>query len=554
MSDEIEELEDDDYDFYDDLAFKNNTNLRPCGVDTPYTDEQAIEIAKCAKDPIYFISKYIKVIHPDRGLVLMELYEYQKRMIRTYHKNRFSIAKTSRQMGKTTVAAAFFIWYILFNDEKSVAILANKQSTADEVLARIRLAYENLPKWLQQGVATWNKRTIELENKSKVFCAATSSTGIRGKTINILYLDEMAFIPNTQAEDFFTSVYPTITASTKSRVIITSTPNGFNAFYKFWNEAENKRNGFKTVEALWHEIPGRDQKWYDEQRAILGDLKAAQELDATFLGSSMQLLTPSTMARLSHDKPIKEFKEEYIGLRIYEIPKDNKRYVMTVDVSRGRHLDDSAFIVFDVTTQPYRIVAAYNNNEVSPLMYSAIVHKVCKNYNDAYALIEINDVGSEVASAMYHDFEYENMFWSKAGTILGKTGSDPYPGIRTTKKTKRIGCATAKDLIERNNLLINDFLTISQFSTFIQSTSGSYEADEGFKDDMVMCVVLFAWLATQPWFKDLTDQDMRTKMYSSAIDKMDHDLPVNFGFSDGREMQVDASNPFHPEAMSLLLH
>ncbi len=518
------------------IQFKNNANLRPCGVDIPYTDEMAKELLRCEDDPIYFIKNYVKVVHPDRGIVLMELYEYQERMIKAYHENKRVIFLTARQQGKTTVSAAYFIWYILFNKDKSVAILANKQATADEIMDRVRLAYENLPKWMQQGVKTWNKRTIVLENGSKAFGAATSKTGTRGKTVNLLYLDEFAFVENNQANEFFTAVYPTITAGVGSKVFMTSTPNGFNHFYKFWNEADPTKknfNGFYRLRVHWHETPGRDQAWYDTQYAVLGELKAAQELDAEFLGSSLQLLKASTMARLTHDEPLKSYDGEYVGLRIYTPPKKDHSYVMTVDVSRGRHLDDSAFWVVDVTQQPYRIVATFNNNEVSPLMYANIVHKICKNYNDAYVLVEINDVGSEVANSLYYDFEYENMFWTKSGDVLGKKGADPYPGIRTTKKTKRIGCANLKDLVEKNNLLINDYLTISQLSTFVQSKSGSYEADEGFKDDMVMCGVLFSWMASQPWFKDLTDQDMRIQMYENSIKQIEDDLTPAIFFSNG---------------------
>lgn len=537
----------------DALNFKKNTNLRPPKAEIPYTDYMLDEYTKCANDPVYFIRNYVKVIHPDKGLVLMDLYEYQERMIRAYHNNKRVIFMTSRQQGKTTVSAAYFVWYIIFNDEKSVAILANKQATADEIMHRIRLAYENLPKWLQQGVKTWNKRTIELENGSKCAGFATASTGIRGKTVNLLYLDEFAFVENNQANDFFTSVYPTITAGKNSKVFVTSTPNGFNHFYKMWNEAEKKINGFFPLRVHWHETPGRDQKWYDEQKSVLGELKAAQELDAEFLGSSLQLLRPATMASLSYDIPIKQYQDSYAGLSIYKYPEKDHSYVMTVDVSRGRHLDYSAFLVIDVTTQPYRIVASYRNNDVSPLMYSAIIHKIAKNYDEAYVLVEINDVGSEVANDLYFTFEYENMFWTKSGDQLGRKGADPYPGVRTTKKTKRIGCAQLKDLIEKQNFLVNDFWFITELSTFVQSiTSGSYEADEGFHDDMVMCGVLFGWMANQPWFKELTDQDMREVMYARQIAQMEEDLAPAPIFVDGRE-NYNSDPRFDREAMDLLL-
>lgn len=551
----------DNDDFLDELLedsqFKNNPNLLQIGAKVPRTLEQMLELNKCEEDPIYFIKNYIKVIHPDKGLVLMDLYEYQERMIRAYHENKRVIFLTARQQGKTTVSAAYFVWYILFNKAKSVAILANKQATADEIMDRVRLAYENLPKWMQQGVQTWNKRTIVLENGSKCFGAATSKSGTRGKTVNLLYLDEFAFVENNQANEFFTAVYPTITAGRESKVFMTSTPNGFNHFYKFWNEADPERgkgwNGFHRLRVHWYETPGRDQTWYETQKAVLGELKAAQELDAEFLGSSLQLLSAATMSRLSYENPIREYKDKYKGLKIYSDPAKDRNYVMTVDVSRGRHLDSHAFWVVDVSAQPYKIVATYNNNETSPLMYATIIYQICKNYNEAYVLVEINDVGSEVANALYYEWEYENMFWTKAGDLLGKRGADPYPGIRTTKKTKRIGCANLKDLIEKEALMVNDFQTITELSTFVQSQSGSYEADEGFHDDMVMCGVLFAWLQSQPWFKDLTDRDMRSEMYSDAIRQAEEDLLPSFGYSNGQENEFGGTE-YDVEAMRLLLN
>lgn len=528
--------------YIESLIFKSNPNLRPANAQISYTKEMVEEYIKCANDPIYFIKNYVKVVHPDRGVVLMDLYEYQERMIRTYHENRLSIAMTARQMGKTTTAAAYFVWYIIFNENKNVAILANKQATADEILHRIRLAYENLPKWLQQGVKSFNRRSIELENGSRVFCAATSSSGIRGRTINVLYIDELAFVQNTQAEEFFTSVYPTITASKDSKVILTSTPNGFNHFWKFWTEAEKGINGFAHIQCHWYEMPGRDQKWYEMQKAVLGELKAAQEIDANFLGSSRQLLTASTMSRLSASIPIKVFDGEFEGLRIYKEPVKDHTYTMTVDVSRGRHLDASAFSIFDITEYPHTVVAVFNNKNVSPLMYAGIVWKMARNYNDAYILVEINDVGAQVADELYFTYEYGNMYWTKSGDILGKQGADPYPGVRTTKKTKRIGCANLKDIVEKQQLLINDAQTIQELSTFVQSDSGSWEADDGFNDDMVATLWLFAWLATQPWFVELTDKSMRNQMYLNKMKEIEETLtPMGF-FSDGLSHETEDIN------------
>jgi len=524
------------------LSFKSNPNLRPVNSPIEYTEEMLDEYIKCSQDPIYFICKYVKVVHPDRGVVLMELYDYQKEMVDSYYHNRFSIVRTARQQGKTQTAAAFFVWYIIFNDNKSVAVLANKQATSDEILSRIRMSYENLPKWLQMGVKVFNRRSIELENGSKLFGAATSSSGIRGKTINLLYIDEMAFIQNTAFEEFFTSVYPTITASRDARVILTSTPNGFNHFYKFWSDAEKGINGFNPVRVHWYQTPGRDQKWFESQMAILGEQKGAQEILAEFMGSSRQLLSATTMATLTYDIPIKTYEGEFAGLKVYKTPEKERVYTMTVDVSRGRHLDASAFSIFDVTEYPHRVAATYKNNEVPPLMYAGICFNMAKNYNEAFILVEINDVGAQVADELFHTYEYENLYWTKSGDVLGKKGADPYPGIRTTKKTKRIGCANLKDIVERNQLIVNDADTITELSTFVQADSGTWEADDGFHDDMVATLWLFAWLVTQPWFVDLTDRSMRNKMYLAKEKEMEDSL-TPFGFiQDGLSDELEEVN------------
>ena len=520
------------------FAFKGNSNLRPEGAIVEYSAEMIEEYLKCKNDPIYFIKKYIHVVHPDRGIVLMDLYDYQERMIRAYHENKRVIFLTARQQGKTTVSAAYFVWYIIFNDAKSVAIFANKQSTADEIMSRVRRAYENLPMWLQQGVKTWNKRTVELENGSVIFGRATSASGNRGGSVNILYLDEFAFVQNTQAEEFFTSVYPTITAGKDSKVFMTSTPNGYNHFHRFWHEANKDKedgwNGFTPLRIHWYETPGRDQKWYDEQKVVLGEIKAAQELDAEFMGSSMTLLTGSVLSRLTYDRPIQEYTDNYKGLKVYSLPEKGKIYSMAVDVSRGRHLDYSAFTVFDITTYPHTIAATYRNNEIAPLLYSSILQTVGLKYNEAYILIEINDIGGQVADTLWNDLEYENIHWTKSGEQLGKSGADPYPGIRTTKKTKRIGCANLKDMIDNNQLIINDFDMISELSVFIQKDSGSYEADDGFHDDSVATLWLHAWMVSQLWFADLTDSNVRLKLHEEHISEMESELCIPT-FLDGNE-------------------
>lgn len=431
--------------------------------------------------------------------------------------------------------------------------MANKQATAYEIMDRLRLMYENLPKFIQQGVKRWNRGSFELENLSKVFASATSKTAIRGRSPQLVYIDEYAFVENNQAEEFFTAVYPALSAGKESKMIISSTPNGFNHFYKIWNDSEKGRNGFANLLCMWNEHPDRDDKWLQEQISVLGELKANQEVFCTFLGSSLQLLSTQAMGRLSHDVPLKEYDGEYKGLRVYAYPKKDRVYTMTVDVSRGRHLDSSAFAVFDITEYPHTIAATYNFNDIAPIMYANVLHKIAKNYNEAFVLVEINDIGAQVAEEMYYSLEYENLYWTKSGDQLGKKGADPYPGIRTTKKTKRIGCANLKDIVERQQVIINDYTMINELSTFVQTDGGTYGADSGFHDDAVMCLVLYAWLCTQPWFIDLTDKNMKGQMYSAVIPTIEHDLDFMF-VTDGTESYQNDNYTFDKEAMSLLLH
>ena len=535
-------------DYLSSFSFRGESGLRPAGSSIEYTDEMIEEYKKCANDPIYFIEKYVKVVHIDKGVVPMKLYPYQKKMIEAYHQNKRCITMLFRQAGKTTTTAAFITWYIIFNDDKIVAVMANKAATAREIVGKIRLAYTNLPKWLQQGVKVWNKGSIELENGSRVISGATSASAIRGFSISLLYLDELAHLNNKLAEEFFTSVFPTISSGKESKILISSTPNGYNMFHKLWVDAEKTSkgekggNGFFHQRFDWWEHPERDQAWADEQRAILGELKYNQEVLMTFLGSSKTLLNNDTLARLAFDNPIKEYDGQEAGLKIYKWPEKNRSYVITVDVSRGRHMDYSAFTIFDISDYPHTIAATYRNNEISPLLYAALINNVGRKYNMAYALIEINDIGGQVADTLWNEYEYEQMFWTKSGEVLGKTGVDPYPGIRTTKKTKRIGCANLKDLIDNNQLIINDFYQIQELSTFVQKDNGSYEADDGFNDDTVATLLLHAWLCSQPWFSELTDHNLRIKLHSQHEKEMEEMLLMPY-IIDGTEEYVTEVSP-----------
>tara|TARA_B100000161_G_scaffold263322_1_gene234518 strand:- start:1306 stop:2946 length:1641 start_codon:yes stop_codon:yes gene_type:complete len=502
-------------------TYLGNPNLKAKGVPVNFDKEHVKEYIKCSKNPVYFAKNYVKIINVDKGLVPFKLYKFQKEMVETFNANRFSICKLPRQSGKSTTVTAYILWLILFKDSQNIAILANKGSLARDLLGKIQFAYEYLPKWLQQGIVVWNKGNIELENSSKVVAAATSSSAIRGGSYNLIFLDEFAFVGNNLAEEFFSSVYPTISSGQTSKVIIVSTPNGMNHFYKMWTDAEEKNSQYIPIEVHWSEVPGRTEKWKKETIANTSEEQFRQEFECEFLGSAGTLIHPTKLRVLAHVTPIKKWQD----VEIYEEPKQDAIYTMSVDVSRGVGLDYSAFIVVDISQMPYKLVAKYRSKDISPLLYPTIIYNVAKYYNEAYVLVEINDIGQQVADILHQDLEYENMLATsvkgRAGQqISGGFSGNSSMGIRTTKQVKRIGCSNLKDLIEQDKFIVQDYETIVELSTFI-SRGGSYESEEGSHDDLVMCCVLFSWLAKQTYFRDITNTDIRQKIYDEKLRMLD---------------------------------
>lgn len=522
--------------------YLGNPLLKAAGVSVPFTKENIQEYLKCSGDYIYFIEKYCKIVTLDFGLQPFNLYDCQKEKLDIIHNNRKVILMEPRQQGKTTVSAAYILWYTLFQGSKTVAILANKAVAAREVLARYQLMYEHLPQWLQQGVKTWNKGDIALENGSIVFTAATSRQGIRGKSVNLLYVDETAIIPNNIAEEFFTAVSPTISAGSTTKILLSSTPLGYNHFWKFWNDAKNGNNDFIPLFIPYSKIPGRDEKWAEEQRRQLGELKFNQEILCAFLGSSLTLISASAIGRMSPDKPI-HTKD---GLDIYEKAEKGHSYVLVADIAKGVGGDFSAFTVIDVTEMPYKQVAKFRDNTISPLLYPSVIYKVAKEYSEAWVLIEIN-VSEQVAEILHAEYEYENIIFvnrTAQGQVVsgGFGGGKTQLGVITDKKIKRIGCMNFKSLVEGQKMLIRDADTIAEISTFIEKKR-SYEADEGYHDDLVMPLVLFSWLTTNPYFKELTNINIRKELYETRINAIEQEITPFGIIDDGRmdEKIVDAS-------------
>ena len=519
--------------------YLGNPNLKKANVAQNFTKKQVAEYLKCAGDPVYFIREYIKIVSLDEGVIPFKMYDFQEDMVGKFHEHRFNIAKLPRQSGKSTIVTAYLLWYVLFNDNVNVAILANKAPTAREMLGRLQLSYENLPKWMQQGILGWNKGSLELENGSKILASSTSASAVRGMSFNIIFLDEFAFVPNHIAEQFFASVYPTISSGKSTKVIIISTPHGMNQYYKLWHDAERGANNYITTEVHWSQVPGRDEKW---KQQTIENTSAAQfrvEFDCEFLGSVDTLISPSKLGIMPYSDPITQNR----GLAVYEQRITEHNYIITVDVSRGIGGDYSAFCVMDTTTVPYKMVARYKNNEIKPIIFPNIIVDVAKNYNNAYVLCEVNDIGGQVADIIQYDLEYENLLMAamrgRAGQQLGQgfSGKKTQLGVKMSTAVKQVGCSNLKALIEDDKLLITDYDTISELTTFIQK-GNSFQAEDGCHDDLAMCLVIFAWMAMQEYFKEMHDNDVRARIYADQRDAIEQDM-APFGFvSDGLEDEV----------------
>ena len=514
-------------------GYNGNVNLKRKGTDVEFTQEMVSEFLKCAKDPIYFSEKYIQIVHVDHGLIPIKMYDYQKEICTAITENRRVTVNTSRQAGKTTTAVAVILHYVIFNDFKTCALLANKGDAAREILDRIKIAYEALPSWLQQGVIEWNKGSVEFENGCKIIAGSTSSSAIRGKSISFLYIDETAFVENW--DEFFASVFPTISSGNTTKILFTSTPNGLNHFYKTCVGAQENKNGYIYIEVPWNKVPGRDDKWKKETLAAMDfdQQKFSQEFECAFLGSSGTLIEGSKLKNMVDLTPVAESQT----MKVYEQPEQGHVYCCIVDVSRGKGLDYSAFQIIDVSQMPYRQVCVYRDNNITPIDYAEIIYRSIERYNEAYTLIEVNDIGEQVSEVLHYEFEVDTLMFTESAGRAGKRLSTGFSknsdkGIRTTKNVKSIGCNMLKMLIEQDQLIINDFQTINELSTFSRKAN-SYEAESGCHDDLVMCLVLFGWMTDQAFFKEVTDINTIDKLRSRNEEElMESLLPIGFNTYD----------------------
>ena len=537
-------LEDDieDYEIGSKDTYRDNPLLKKAGVKIEYTQEQIDEYVKCSKDPVYFAENYVYIINVDHGLMKFKMWDFQKEMIKVYHKNRFSITKCPRQVGKTTTSVAYLLWLTLFTDTQNVAILANKGSLARDILGKYQLAYENLPTFLQQGVLVWNKGNVELENGSKIIAASTSSSAIRGGAFNLVFLDEFAFVPNNIAEEFFNSVYPVISSGKTSKIIIVSTPNGMNLFYKLRMDAINKKNNYKTFEIHWSMVPGRDEVWKEETIRNTSERQFRQEFETEFLGSSNTLVSGYKLQTMVYRDP----SITHDGIRIFEKPikegendaKSDHLYCICVDVSEGKNLDCSAFQIIDISETPYKQVAAYNSSSITPILFPTVIYNAARMYNDAYILVEINN-NPQVADSLHADFEYENLWKVYTGNKKPQQLSAGFArgiqmGLKMSPQVKAIGCSNLKTLIEGDKLFISDFDTYSELTTFEQNKN-SFKAADGANDDLVMSLVIFGWVSTQQYFKEIVNHDIRKQIQLEQMNQMDENVLPAPIIDDGME-------------------
>ena len=501
-------------------TYLGNINVKRDGVTHNFTKEELQEYARCMQDPTHFATNYCKIISLDRGLVPFKLYPYQQKMFDSFTNNRFSIVLACRQSGKSISSVAYLLWFALFNPEKTVAILANKGATAGEMLARITLMLENLPFFLQPGCRALNKRSIEFSNNSRIVSAATSGSSIRGLSINLLYLDEFAFVE--RAAEFYTSTYPVISSGKDTKIIITSTANGIgNIFHKIWEGAVQRTNEFSPFRVDWWDVPGRDDAWKDQTVKNTSQLQFDQEFGNTFFGTGDTLVNAETLMSLKATPPKRLLEGN--SLWVYEDTQKDHEYIMAVDVSKGRGQDYSTFNVIDISTRPFKQVAVYRNNVISPILFPDIIYKYAKVYNEAYVIIEANDQGGVVCNGLYYDHEYENMHVSSAIKANAL-------GVEMNRKIKRLGCSAIKDILETNKIHIQDENTILEISTF-EAKGQSFEASDGNHDDLMMNLVLFGYFATSSYFGDMTDINLKEMMFKQKMKEIEDDM-VPFGFSD----------------------
>lgn len=510
----------------------DNQFVRPAGKTIELTEHQIREVLRCA-DPDtgyeYFLRNYFYIQHPTQGQLLYDPYPYQVDLIQNYHENRFSISMLARQMGKTTSAAGYLLWFAMFNYDKTILIAAHQYSGAQEIMGRIRYAYEACPNWLKPGAEVYNQGNIDFENKSRIVARATTEKTGRGMSLSLLYLDEFAFVRPTIAKEFWTSISPTL--ATGGKCIITSTPNSDeDQFASIWKEANKRidaygnptklgRNGFSAYKALWNEHPDRDQSWADQERSKIGDERFRREHNCEFIIDEETLISSIVLSELESLDPI--FKSGQV--RWYKKPSKGHIYVTALDPSLGTGGDAAAIQVYEADTTEQ--IAEWRHNR-TPIpeqikLLAAINREIVEYTNEPdslYYSLENNTIG-EAALISLNEYGEENV----PGIMLSETkalgGTRRYRrGFTTTHKTKLNACSKLKNLLESKKMKICSSMLISELKTFVAS-GGSYAAKLGETDDLVAATLLVVRMFQQLQTYHV-DIDSRIRDHDEEIEPM----------------------------------
>jgi hypothetical protein len=537
-------------------GYGGNPLLPLPGDEVQLTAEELVEFAKCMRDPLYFISTYVKISNVDEGITSFTPYQFQEAIIKELQDNRFVIAKLPRQCGKSTViVCGYFLWYVLFNTDVSVALLANTEDTAIMLLDRLKNSFELLPRFLKQGVEKWDQKLLKFANKARVRAAATSGSAIRGDTFNIVFLDEFAFVPANIALEFMASVFPVISSGKSTKLFIVSTPNGFNLFYRLFTDSVKSLNSFKNLAYTWRDVyfarnPNATEaealQWADEAiKNMAGNRqKFQQEFECDFLGSANSLVAPWKLAQIDWRVPM----EVRGKLRIYEKPVFLSEagpahvYLVTVDVAQGQQLDSSVAQVIDITTSPFKQVAVYQDDSIKPAQFAPIIAQIGNWYNKAFLFFEVNGEALLTAQICQEELEYENliqifMHKKKGQQMSAGHALNAKVGLKSSVATKRIGCTGLKSLMENDKLIVNDYETMTQLTTFVGKPDKRglltvYEAEIGNHDDCISPLVLLGWLTAQSAFENYVGLNMR-QLLTGGGDPVDLEPPLLGFFDEG---------------------
>lgn len=507
-------------------------NLKRANIKTNWTREMVQEWKKCRDDIVYFAEKYCAITHIDYGTIKVQLRDYQRDMLRIMSSKRMTCCNLSRQLGKTTVVAIFLAHFVCFNKDKAVGILAHKGSMSAEVLDRTKQAIELLPDFLQPGIVEWNKGSIELDNGSSIGAYASSPDAVRGNSFAMIYIDECAFIPNFI--DAWLAIQPVISSGRRSKIIITTTPNGLNHFYDIWDAALSGKSGFEPYTAIWNSVKERlynDQDMFDDGWQWSSQTISASSLEqfkqehcAEFHGTSGTLISGMKLANMDWT----EVTPDNHGFYKFKEAHPERKYIAALDCSEGRGQDYHALHIIDITEPQWEQVGVLHSNSISHLILPDIVHKYLMEYNEAPVYIELNSTGVSVAKSLYMDLEYENVICDSMVDL----------GMKQTKRTKAVGCSTLKDLIEKDKLIIHHKATVQEFRTFSEK-GVSWAAEEGYHDDLIMGLVIFAWLTTQTKFADYADKDdlrLASEVFRNELEDMNDDYAPVVLVDDGRDV------------------